>query len=98
MKQHEAGRGFAVIANRVRELSEQTKEAVVTGKKQSDVLLPAMENLGNETNTFISNIEDINSRTSALAASSQEIAAQTEMIEEVVNRVAEKMKNVIASD
>lgn len=94
----EAGRGFAVIANRVRELSEQTKEAVVTGKKQSDVLLPAMENLGNETNTFISNIEDINSRTSALAASSQEIAAQTEMIEEVVNRVADKMKNVIASD
>lgn len=92
----EAGRGFAVIANRVRELSEQTKEAVVTGKTQSDVLMPAMEDLGRETDAFIENIEDINTRTSALAASSEEIAAQTEVIEEVVNRVAEKMKDVVA--
>ena len=91
----EAGRGFAVIANRVRELSEQTKEAVVTGKKQSDVLMPAMEDLGKETDSFIENIEGINTRTSALAASSEEIAAQTEVIEEVVNRVAEKMKGVV---
>lgn len=92
----EAGRGFAVIANRVRELSEQTKSAVVTGKKQSDVLMPAMKSLGNETDSFIKNIEDINTRTSALAASSEEIATQTEVIEEVVNRVTEKMKEVIA--
>lgn len=91
----DAGRGFAVIANRVRELSEQTKGAVVTGKKQSDVLLPAMEELGVETDKFIKNIEDINTRTSALAASSEEIAAQTEMIEEVVNRVVVKMKDVV---
>ena len=91
----EAGRGFAVIANRVRELSEQTKEAVVTGKKQSDVLMPAMEDLGKKTDSFIENIEGINTRTSALAASSEEIAAQTEVIEEVVNRVAEKMKGVV---
>lgn len=92
----EAGRGFAVIANRVRELSEQTKSAVVTGKKQSDVLMPAMESLGNETDSFIKNIEDINTKTSALAASSEEIAAQTEVIEEVVNRVVEKMKEVVS--
>lgn len=92
----EAGKGFAVIANRVRELAEQTKEAVVTGKKQSDVLLPAMEELGGETETFIKNLEDINSRTSALAASSEEIAAQTEMIEEVVNRLANHMKYVVS--
>ena len=91
----EAGRGFAVIANRVRELSEQTKGAVVTGKKQSDVLMPAMEALGVETAEFIKNLEDINSRTSALAASSEEIAAQTEVIDEIVKRVAEQMKTIV---
>lgn len=91
----EAGKGFAVIANRVRELSEQTKGAVVTGKKQSDVLLPAMEELGAETDEFIKNMEDINTRTSALAAGSEEIAAQTEMIEEVVTRMATRMKDVM---
>lgn len=92
----EAGKGFAVIANRVRELAEQTKGAVVTGKKQSDVLLPAMEELGTETNTFLKDIEDINSRTSALAASSEEIAAQTEVMEEVITRIANKMKDVVS--
>ena len=92
----EAGKGFAVIANRVGELAKQTKTAVVTGKKQSDVLLPAMNEMEYETEAFIKNLGDINSRTSALAASSGEIAAQTEMIEEVVNQIAEQMKEVVA--
>lgn len=91
----EAGKGFAVIANRVRDLSEQTKTAVATGKEQSTILIPAIQKLDDETVQFVQNIESINEGTSALAASSQEIAAQTEMIDEVVNRMAEKMKEVV---
>lgn len=91
----EAGKGFAVIANRVRDLSEQTKAAVATGKEQSTILIPAIQKLDDETVQFVQNIENINDGTSALAASSQEIAAQTEMIDEVVNRMAEKMKEVV---
>lgn len=91
----EAGKGFAVIANRVRDLSEQTKEAVATGKEQSAILLPAIQKLDAETVEFLENIDNINQGTSALAASSEEIAAQTEMVDEVVNRIAEKMKEVV---
>ena len=91
----EAGRGFAVIANRDRDLSEQTKEAVVTGKDQSAILIPAIHKLEEETSTFVNHIQNINEGTSALAASSQEIAAQTEMVDEVVNGMAEKMREVI---
>lgn len=91
----EAGKGFAVIANRVRDLSEQTKEAVATGKEQSDILLPAIQKLDEETISFVKSLESINEGTSALAASSEEIAAQTEMVDEVVNHMAEKMKEVV---
>lgn len=91
----EAGRGFAVIANRVRDLSEQTKEAVSTGKGQSAILLPAIQKLDAETSQFVENIENINDGTSALAASSEQIAAQTEMVNEIVSRLAEKMKEVV---
>lgn len=91
----EAGRGFAVIANRVRDLSEQTKEAVATGKGQSAILVPAIQKLNDETIQFVQNIEKINEGTSALASSSQEIAAQTAMVDEIVNRLADKMKEVV---
>lgn len=91
----EAGRGFAVIANRVRDLSEQTKEAVSTGKEQSAILVPAIHKLDEETIQFVQNIESINEGTSALAASSEQIAAQTEMVDEIVNRLAERMKDVV---
>lgn len=90
----EAGKGFAVIANRVRDLSEQTKEAVATGKEQSAILLPAIQKLEEGTTAFVKNIESINEGTSALAASSEEIAAQTEVVDEVVNHMAERMKEV----
>lgn len=91
----EAGKGFAVIANRVKELSEQTKEAVVSGKNQSDRILPAMELLGNETEQFLNIIDGINSRTSDLAAGSEEIAAQTAVIEDLMVCIAEQMQEVI---
>lgn len=91
----EAGKGFAVIANRVKELSEQTKGAVVSGKNQSDRILPAMELLGNETEQFLNIIDGINSRTADLAAGSEEIAAQTAMIEDLMVRIEEQMQEVV---
>ena len=91
----EAGKGFAVIANRVRELSEQTKEAVAAGKEQSEVLLPAIAKLDQETMEFLDSIDRINGATSALAASSQQISAQTEMVDQVVNNMTDKMNKLV---
>ncbi len=91
----EAGKGFAVIANRVRELSEQTKEAVAAGKEQSEVLLPAIAKLDQETMEFLNSIKRINEAVSALAAGSEQISAQTEMVDEVVNNMTDKMNHVV---
>ena len=55
----------------------------------------AIHKLDEETIQFVQNIESINEGTSALAASSEQIAAQTEMVDEIVNRLAERMKDVV---
>lgn len=91
----EAGKGFAVIANRVRDLSDQTKETVIVGKTKSDELLPAIERLENEVEIFLNDIYKVNEKTAALAASSEEIAAQAGVIEDIMNRVADQMKELI---
>lgn len=91
----EAGKGFAVIANRVKELSEQTKEAVNYGKQQSDALIPAIHGLDEETKKFLGNVSVLNEKTAALAASSEEIAAQTTVVEDTVERIAVRMKQVV---
>lgn len=91
----EAGKGFAVIANRVRDLASQTKEAVAAGKEQNKILMPAIQKLDDKTNEFLNHIESINEGTSALAASSEEIAAQTEVVDEIVSHMAEKMREVV---
>ena len=59
----EAGRGFTVIANRVKELSEQSKDAVSNGKQQSAQLYPSIKALNEETSEFLNNIDELNEQT-----------------------------------
>ncbi|MCM1231300.1 MAG: methyl-accepting chemotaxis protein [Ruminococcus flavefaciens] len=87
----EAGRGFAVIANRVRDLSEQTKGAIADSRSQSDTIIPAMEELNVESVKFVDNISTINEKLSNLASGSKEIADKTVEIEELVERIAGQM-------
>lgn len=90
----EAGKGFAVIANRVRELSLQTKSAVDQSKAQSENLLPALEALNSETERLLSTLSDMNEKTSQLAASSEEISGQASIIDDIIQQVDDKMKEL----
>lgn len=94
----EAGRGFTVIANRVRDLSEQTKNAVNYGKQQSDLLVPAIRALTEETQVFLSNVNELNEKTATLAASSEEISAQSVVVGDVVDKIAEQMEAIVLSE
>ena len=94
----EAGRGFTVIANRVRDLSEQSKEAVTYGKQQSEQIYPAIKQLTEDTKEFMDSINGLNERTATLAASTQEISAQSAVIEEIVNKVTDEMSTLIDED
>lgn len=94
----EAGRGFTVIANRVKDLSEQTKDAVNYGKQQSDQLVPAIRALTDETQEFLKNINELNERTATLAASSEEISAQSAVVGDVVEKIAAQMQDIVNQD
>ncbi|MBQ7954819.1 MAG: 4Fe-4S binding protein [Lachnospiraceae bacterium] len=91
----EAGKGFAVIAGRVRELAEETKGAVENGKQQSGMIIPAMETLNKETERFLENISNVTDKITGFAAISEEIAAQAAEIEDLVVQVTEQMAMVV---
>ncbi len=90
----EAGKGFAVIAERVRELAELTKSTVEDGQKQSKDVIPAMEELSAETDTFLANIAQVNEAIVTLAANSEEIAAKTAEIEALIAKISEQMQQM----
>ncbi len=91
----EAGKGFAVIAERVRELAELTKSTVEDGQKQSKDVIPAMEELSAETDTFLTNIAQVNEAIVTLAANSEEIAAKTAEIEALIAKISEQMQQMV---
>ncbi len=94
----EAGRGFTVIANRVRDLSEQSKNAVSYGKQQSAELYPAIQSLSTETKEFMDSVNVLNERTATLAASSEEISAQSTVVEDIIEKVTEEMKALVENE
>ncbi len=94
----EAGRGFTVIANRVRDLSEQTKNAVNYGKQQSDLLVPAIRALTEETKEFLNNVNELNEKCANLAASSEEISAQSTVVGDVVDKIAAQMNEIVNNE
>ncbi len=91
----EAGKGFAVIAERVRELAELTKSTVVDGQKKSKDVLPALEALITETETFLENINNVSEAIVTLAANSEEVAAKAAEIEGLIENIMDKMQQMV---
>lgn len=89
----EAGRAFSVIANRVKELSEKTNQAVAAGKSNSENIIPQIQELSSEAQYFIKKIELLNQATQDIAASSQEIVGQTSSIASI----SDKIENTVSS-
>jgi len=87
----DAGKAFSVIANQIRVLSNNSKNAVATGRVNSDHIIPAIHELTKQATTFIDNLEDLNTRTQQIAASAEEITSQAELLEEVATTLINQM-------
>lgn len=87
----DAGKAFKVIANQIRILSNNSKNAVATGRVNSEHIIPAIIELTKQAATFIENLEELNTRTQQIAASAEEITSQAELLEDVANTLINKM-------
>ncbi len=90
-----AGRGFAVIADQVNKLSAETKSTVNEGKKHREIVEPALDSLSNSVKNVLDQMHDISERVSEIAGASEEISAQTIMIESTAEQISSYMASVI---
>lgn len=93
----DAGRAFAVIANQVRQLSDNTKNTAISGKANGEQIILQIRDLTTQASDFIHHLDELNSRTQQIAANAQEITAQTQVLEEVANSLVTQMTEAVHS-
>lgn len=91
----EAGRGFAVIAGQVQELSGKTKEAVESGKESGQNMLSAIQTLVKEIEKFFQMIASLHDQTNIISENVNNIAAQSEVISQTSENISKMMTRVV---
>ncbi len=90
----EAGTGFAVVAREVKELAESTMEISLNSDENKNAIISAVKELIDETDMLLELIADANVRVENLAASSQEIAAETDIVKSISISVKKKLDDL----
>ena len=91
----EAGRGFAVIAEEVRTLSDNTKELIERNSANGAELLPAIDKCIEDVNRVVLTVREFNEKIMNIAASAEEVAAQNEVISGLTGELQEGMRQLV---
>ncbi|MCL2216390.1 MAG: methyl-accepting chemotaxis protein [Defluviitaleaceae bacterium] len=76
----EHGRGFAVVATEVGALAKKTMSTVDVNTSNSEAIAKVLNKLIHDTNSFVSQIENVNKSTGEISESVSEITAKAENI------------------
>lgn len=91
----DAGKGFSVIAEKVGELAQTTKETVESGNNQLKIINPAIETLYLNIENVLKGIELLDKKIEDISGSSEEINANSESVKELVDNILIEMKGII---
>lgn len=90
----ESGRGFAVVTNEIGKLADETKSLIEKNNAQADETLPKLQLCIEVIKKLVSEIESINERVATIAATTEEIFAQSHSIHRMSADIAENVKSI----
>lgn len=90
----EAGKSFAVVAGEVRELAEISRVMAEESDLNRLEIVKAIQALMKQTKDLTLSITEINDRLTNLAASTQEILAETDTVRTISDSVKEKLEDL----
>lgn len=90
----EMGRGFAVVAGEIRTLASSTKELIEVNDKQAAETLPKIKESIELIKDLLDSISVLNERVVNIAASTEEISAQSDAIRNMSNLMQEEVNSI----
>lgn len=90
----EAGRGFAVVADEIKALSDSSRFMANESDANRLEIVKAIEMLMEHTEELTHAITDINDRLSNLAACTQEVAAESDVVKAISASVRDKLSDL----
>jgi methyl-accepting chemotaxis protein len=90
----EVGKGFSVVAQEIKNLSDVSKNAADDSDKNKAQIVTAMDKLAEKSQSLMSVVDNVNERITNLAASTQEIAASAQIIGEVADKLHSKFEDI----
>ena len=89
----EQGRGFSVVAEQIRTLASSTKSLIDVNNQQAEETVPRITGSVEDIKALIARIEEMNDKITSIAATTEEVSAQSDTIrtlsEEIQNAVKE---------
>lgn len=94
----EAGRGFAVVADEINSLAANSKETAEHSGAANKSIETAVTSIAKETGDLLKIVEDVNVRIQNLAASTQQIAASTDIVSDTMGQVREELQALVSTN
>ncbi len=89
-----AGKSFSVVANEIKNLAQSSRTLASGSDSNRQKITSAVRNIKNEAAELTGSVEEINERLMRLAASSQEMAAETGVVQTVSEGMKEKLETL----
>ncbi|MBR6770178.1 MAG: 4Fe-4S dicluster domain-containing protein [Lachnospiraceae bacterium] len=89
-----AGRGFSVVADQIKNLSESSKDTAQGSNSNKEEIVKAMDILSQEAERLMQIVDRVNERIHNLAASTEEIAASAALISQVSEGMKERFSRL----